>query len=74
MARYICQRCHRIVHTTDAEHICKDIQQRLRRRTAQVEAVRTILLDNYSDPYGPESRIVAEAIVEKLAQMGVADD
>ena len=53
MTRIICERCKQIYFvvagkidgTERTEHICKDLEKRLKRQTKQVEAVRLILLD-----------------------------
>lgn len=72
MASY-CQRCKQQVHSTAEHqpHLCADIQKRLERRNRQVQAVIDILVE--SSPRNTE-REVAEAIVQKLSQLGVAND
>lgn len=75
MARYTCARCHAVCFTTNGPHLCPDIAARLRRREAQVQAVLDVfsvrgLLDGYEDT----KRAIAEAIVQKLANMGVQND
>lgn len=66
MARYDCQRCGATCFTTEPPHLCKDVAARLKRRERQVAAVLTLApaLD----------RDTAEAIVAKLAQLGVTED
>jgi hypothetical protein len=72
VARYWCERCGAEANTLDSGHVCKDVAARLKRRERQVEAVMDILLDAM-DGYG-DARPFAEAIVAKLAGMGVTDD
>lgn len=74
MARYDCARCGATCHTTDGEHICKDIAARLRRRQGQVEAVVRILAHDRHRIIDLDLVPVAEAIVKKLSGMGVELD
>lgn len=74
-----CPRCGTQVHglPADQPHLCSDISKRLARREKQVEAVRFILMAhgfNADLHAGAGSTRLAERIVTKLAQMGVADD
>lgn len=75
MARYTCQRCEQVCHTTEPEHLCKDIARRLARRQAQKDAVLAVfsswgLLDGFEDT---KDRL-AEAVVKALAGLDVSAD
>jgi hypothetical protein len=70
VARYRCPRCDEESNTLSEPHLCRDIARRLARRERQVEAVLGILDEYDSHPGG---HAMAEAIVAKLSQMGVAD-
>lgn len=79
MARYWCKRCQEESNTLDPPHLCADIAKRLKRREAQKQAVldiiRKAVYDDYADEPGFKGdEDAAEAIVKKLAQMGVTDD
>lgn len=59
--------------TTDPPHLCKDVAARLKRRLAQKEAVIDILERSRTTDHLTFDEM-AEAIVTKLARMGVAND
>lgn len=71
-----CQRCNARVfgQAEHQPHICKDIAGRLKRRQDQVFAVEQILGCHFPLLERGESKIISEAIVKRLANMGVADD
>lgn len=74
-----CHRCGAQVHGLPEHqpHLCSDIAMRLKRREAQVQAILPILreLNNRHDSQAVEDEHeAAEAIVAKLAGMGVTDD
>lgn len=76
MARYECPRCNKICFTTEPEHVCKDIRQRLARREKQIRATMGILDSEMPHPNADEDfrRMVAEKIVGVLANLGVDND
>jgi hypothetical protein len=59
MARLICERCKAVYFvvngfidgTDKTEHLCKDLEKRLKRQTKQVEAVVNVLRDFIELPY-----------------------
>lgn len=71
MARYTCERCKADCNTLDPPHLCRDVAARLRRRARQADAVIEVHLEHSADPM---SRTEAEAIVERLARLGVEGD
>lgn len=76
MARNVCVRCGEAVFVMprDADnvpHLCADIRKRLARRERQVAAVEAILREGHGSIR--PMRDTAEAIVTRLAGMGVAD-
>ena len=74
MARYWCERCGEESNTLSEPHLCKDVAKRLTRRVKQREAVRDILSESICVRGDwNELGALAEAIVAKLAQMGVDD-
>jgi hypothetical protein len=46
MARFVCVRCGTEYHSTEGEHLCKDLRKRLERRLKQkaiiLEAITTV--------------------------------
>jgi hypothetical protein len=74
MARYNCERCGVVCHTTEAPHLCKDVAARLKRREQQADAVVKLMVafGAHSDPV--DRRLLADAIVKKLSEMGVTED
>lgn len=77
MARYTCERCGADENTMNAPHLCKDVKKRLERRQRQRDAVLEILTENRHGlvlAWEELSGEVAEAIVERLAAMGVEGD
>lgn len=71
MARYWCERCGEESNTLSEPHLCKDVKRRHERRQKQALAVYDILAAGRGTGTFAD---MAEAIVEKLAGMGVADD
>lgn len=72
MARYECARCRATCFTTDPPHLCPDVAARHKRRARQREAVIELLEEGRAKGLPWEE--TAEAIVTRLAQMGVASD
>jgi len=71
--RYTCKRCKQECFTTNEEHICKDLTKRLKRQSAQVEAVKAILID-YAVVDGNNYETVAISIVGRLNRLGITED
>jgi hypothetical protein len=71
-----CPRCNAQVHglAKDQPHLCKDIAKRLKRRQDQVFAVEHILGCYFPNIDRGTSTVIGEAIVARLANMGVTDD
>ena len=69
-----CTRCEEQVHgkAEDQPHLCKDLAKRLARQTKQRDAVLDLM--DESRLHGWTAEALAEAIVKKLSQMGVAND
>lgn len=77
MARDTCVRCGVTLHSTTTppgKHLCKDKAARLARRQKQVDATVRILALHRGSIQDLDLVPVAEAIVAKLAGMGVTDD
>lgn len=76
MARYECVRCDEVCFTTNPEHLCKNIRQRLARREKQIKATIGILDSEMpnANPDADYRRSVAEKIVTILANMGVTEE
>lgn len=77
MSRYDCARCGVTYHAVGPDfegHVCKDIAARLKRREAQKAAVVDVLRSHAGDIAGDLFDDAAEAIVTKLAGMGVDHD
>lgn len=69
---YNCVRCGVLVKPHEAEHLCADVKLRYERRERQVEAVIDIL--RVAGVGVNRSVVTAQAIVAKLANMGVETD
>lgn len=70
MARYTCQRCGVVCHTTDPEHLCKDIARRQLRQARQLAIVDDILIDQL----GESRPALAHDIVRALNRAGLHED
>lgn len=72
MARFNCQRCGKVLHTTGEEpHLCKDVSARLKRQTAQVGAAMEAL-SAFVEADETTLRLMAQAVVARLNRLGIA--